>query len=307
MTTTNHRGAALGILTVLCWSGYNVAAKHGVDTGFSPQALALLRFAVPGVIALPVLAVLYLRKNNIGIPVTRLAVLILLGGPIFGLTAASGYVHAPLSHGLLFAPVAVFVTVALLGRLLLKEHLSTNRLIGAGVMLLGLAILVGFNVGSIEETWAQGVVLFMLAGAMWGAYTVLLRLWQVPMIKGLLAVAAGSALISVPVLGPGASETLLTASPSGLALQIVMQGLVAGVASVVALIGAVRTLSAQVVALLPVFTPVVALAMAAALLGQVPSLAELIGVTIIVSGFLLSFRGSVMTGFSKSSSAVLHS
>lgn len=294
MTMTHLRGLTLGALTVLCWSSYNVAAKHGIDTGFSPEALAFLRFAIPGVISLPLLAAFTLAGKPLGIPLVRLLVLVLLGGPLFGLMAVSGYVHAPLSHGLLFAPIAVFVTGTLLGRVLLKERTEASRLIGAGVMFLGLALLVGFEVGDLGASWARGVALFTLAGAMWGGYTVLLRYWRIPMIEGTLAVAAGSALTALPVLGVSAFEDLLAASPSGLAVQSVMQGLVGGIVSVVTLIGAVRLLSARIVSLLPVFTPVIALGIAGALFGTVPSVAEIIGVVTIAAGFVLSAGVSVM-------------
>ncbi|WP_299746970.1 hypothetical protein [uncultured Tateyamaria sp.] len=68
-----------------------------------------------------ILTVLHMRGKAVVIPVRRLMVLILLGGPLFGLFAVSGYVHASLSLGLLFAPVAVLVTGSVLGHLLLRE------------------------------------------------------------------------------------------------------------------------------------------------------------------------------------------
>lgn len=294
MITKHTAGAILGFVTVLCWSGYNVAAKHGIDAGISPEVLSFLRFAVPGIAAMPLLIVLRLRGKSLGIPVARLLVLVLLGGPLFGLAAVSGYVHAPLSHGLLFAPVTVFVVGSFLGCLLLKERVSTNRLVGAFVMFVGLATLVGFDVGGLGVSWSHGVALFVLAGAMWGGYTVLLRLWRIPIIEGTVAVAAGSALIALPILGPNAWETLPSVSAFGLAVQIVMQGLVGGVIGVAALVGAVRTLPAQVAALLPTFTPVVALAIAAGSFGHIPSAAEASGVAIIAIGFLVSSRPTTM-------------
>lgn len=290
-------GPMLGGLTVLCWSGYNVAAKHGIDTGMSPEALAFLRFAVPGIVAVPMLAVLRARGRRIGIPMLRLLALILLGGPVFGLIAVSGYLHAPLSHGLLFAPVAVFAMGSVLGRVLLRERLRKERFIGAAVMFAGLALLVGLDVGNLGPDWGQGAALFVLAGAMWGGYTVLLRFWRVPVFEGTVAVATGSALMAFPLLGLAASQVLAAASPWDIAVQTVMQGIIGGVISVVALIGALRTLPVQVAALLPVFTPVVALLLAALTFGTVPSAAESAGAAIIALGFLLSFGFSLPAGW----------
>lgn len=282
-------GPMLGALTVLCWSAYNVAAKHGIDTGFSPEALAFLRFAVPGIVALPALAVLQLRGRHPAIPLPRLIVLVMFGGPCFGLFAVSGYEHAPLSHGLLFAPVAVFLAGSVMGHFLLQERISASRLSGAGVMFIGLAVLVGFDMGGLDASWGQGVAFFLLAGVIWGCYTILLRYWRIPTVEGTVLVAAGSAILALPILGGAAYGTLSSASTSSLALQIVMQGVIGGVLSVMALIGAVRALSAQMAALLPIFTPVVALMIACVFLGVVPSAAEVFGVTIIAAGFLWSF------------------
>ncbi|WP_300030699.1 DMT family transporter [uncultured Roseobacter sp.] len=288
MTLKQHTGPLLGLLTVLCWAGYNVAAKHGVDTGLSPNALAFLRFAVPGLIVLPLLSALHLRGKAAGIPVRRLLSLVALGGPVFGLFAVSGYLHAPLSHGLLFAPVAVFVSGSLLGRLLLQERVSSRKLKGAALMFAGLATLVGLDISGLGASWAMGAAFFVLAGTMWGGYTVLLRLWQIPMIEGTLSVAGASSIIAVPVLGVTASETLLMMAPADLIFQIIMQGLVGGVFSVAALIGAVRLLPAHVAALLPVFTPVVALGIAASVSGTLPGTAEISGALIIIAGFVTS-------------------
>ncbi|WP_415921664.1 DMT family transporter [Tateyamaria sp. SN6-1] len=292
MAMTSWTGPMLGALTVLCWSGYNVAAKQGIDAGMSPDALAFLRFAVPGVFVLPALVLLHVSGRASGVPLARLAVLILLGGPLFGLIAVSGYAHAPLSHGLLFAPVAVFVTGAVLGRVLLGQAIGMGRLAGAAVMFAGLALLIGLDLRGLAPGWQTGAAFFVTAGCLWGGYTVLLRLWRIPMIEGTLSVAGGSALVAVPLLGASAVESLGDMEPAALVLQIVMQGLVGGVLSVVALIGAVRMLPVQVAALLPVFTPVVALAIACVLFGAVPSVAECVGVLIIAVGFALSLGGA---------------
>ncbi|WP_299044844.1 DMT family transporter [uncultured Tateyamaria sp.] len=295
-----HRlsGPFVGVLTILCWSAYNVAAKHGIDTGMSPEALVFLRFSVPGIVAVPVLLILVARGRTLGIPVSRLLVLVLLGGPLFGLAAVSGYVHAPLSHGLLFAPVAVFLMSSLLGRLLLREPVTGRRMGAAALMFAALAILVGLDMRAVGTAWSQGAAFFVLAGAMWGAYIVLLRHWCIPMPEGAVGVAAGAALVALPVLGAAAVETLRTAPAAEIALQALMQGVVGGVISVVALIGVVRTLSVHTASLLPVFTPVVALGIAYVLFGAVPSGAEVAGVAIIAIGFVVSLGLRVPEGWS---------
>ncbi|WP_299772540.1 DMT family transporter [uncultured Tateyamaria sp.] len=155
-------------------------------------------------------------------------------------------------------------------------------------MCAGLAIMVGLDLKGLGGTWARGAALSVLAGAMWGGYTVLLRLWQIPIVEGTLAVTGGSAIIAVPLLAITASETLLVTPSSAIALQVFMQGLVGGIISVVTLIGAARSLPVHVSALLPVFTPVVALGIASVALGAIPNTAEMAGTLIIAAAFMIS-------------------
>ncbi|MEL6746148.1 MAG: DMT family transporter, partial [Pseudomonadota bacterium] len=146
----------------------------------------------------------------------------------------------------------------------------------------------GFETTDGVPLWPIGAAFFVLAGAMWGAYTVLLRLWRIPILEGTLLVAAGSSLLALPLLGPWAIADMATLPPSQLALQTVMQGLIGGVLSVVCLLGAVNALPNHVVVLLPTFTPSVAL-MITVLLGQKsPTPAEILGTIIITLAFIWS-------------------
>lgn len=287
MQLDRRTGPALGALTVLCWASYNVAAKHGIDAGIAPQTLAFLRFAVPGTIALPLLFIVVARHGWSGPKWSHLLVLSVLGGPLFGWVSVSGYSYAPLSHGLLFAPVAVFLTTTLLGRLWLDERASRGRIAGAGVMLVGLAVLVGFDARALDESWILGALFFLAAGMMWGCYTVLLRFWRIPVVDGTLSIAAGSAVLAFILLGPNAVAEARVVAPDDLWLQIVMQGGIGGIVSVLAVIGAARTLPVHIMAVLPVFTPAVALAMALFVFGTVPTGAEIAGIALISLGFAI--------------------
>ncbi|MEM9432228.1 MAG: hypothetical protein AAGA32_22630 [Pseudomonadota bacterium] len=148
--TSPLSGAAFGALTVLCWAGFNVAAKAGIDAGLSPAALSFLRFLTPGLAAVPI--VIWMRHRSLGprLPLSRLLVLALLGGPVFGLIAVAGYQFALLSNGLLIAPVAVYATGTARGVALLQERVSGLRSLGGGVMIGGLALLVGVEICDLD-------------------------------------------------------------------------------------------------------------------------------------------------------------
>lgn len=283
-------GALLGAVTVLCWAGFNVAAKAGIDAGMSPAALSVLRYLTPGMFALPLWIWVRHREKNTGVPIARVLCLALLGGPVFGLVAVAGYRFAPLSHGLLFAPVTVFVTGTMWGNALLGERISAARILGALVMFAGLALLVGVETDGLGAGWPIGIACFVTAGVLWGSYTALLRYWKVPTLEGTAAVSSMGAVIAGLAVSPWAWESLREAHLSMLVTQVVMQGLVGGILSVIALIAALQRLSVQTAAMLPTFTPAVAMVIAWAAIGLRPAWMELVGAAIIFAGFALATR-----------------
>ena len=291
---TSLKGAGLGAITILGWAGFNVAAKAGIDAGMSPPALSLLRYLIPGFFAIPLLIWLRHRAKGVSLPFSKICTLAVLGGPLFGLIAVAGYQFAPLSYGLLFAPVAVFVTGTFLGAILLKEQVSASRILGALIMFVGLALVVGIQTTGVRDNWFFGVAFFVFAGVMWGAYTVLLRYWRVPVLEGTSAVASLGAVIAAIALGPFAWLSLAETSLSMLATQVVMQGLVGGVLSVVALVAALRHLKAQTAAMLPTFTPAVAMVIAWIALETRPDPMELAGAAVVFLGFAVSTRRSLV-------------
>ncbi len=216
--------------------------------------------------------------------------LAILGGPLFGLIAVAGYQFAPLSYGLLFAPVAVFISGTLLGMLLLKEQVSAPRVLGAFIMFGGLALLVGIETTGVGDNWFFGVGFFVTAGTMWGAYTVLLRHWQIPVLEGTSMIASFGAILAAIALAPFAWPSLSKIELPMLLTQIAMQGLVGGILRVVALVIALQHLSAQTAALLPTFIPAVAMMVAWLALGSRPETMEFVGATVVFLGFALAAR-----------------
>jgi len=278
-------GLLFAALTVISWASFNLAAKSGIDAGLSSSSLAFLRYAVPGLLALPLAVFLFRRAPLTREAFSRLLALSLLSGPVFGGLALGGYSFSPLSHGLLFAPVAVFVTASALSWAFLSERISASRLAGAVVMFLGLAVLVGLQLENLPQTWPLGALLFVSAGALFGSYTVLLRAWQVPVVQGSILIAAISALSTIPLLLPWVADDLARMPWRTLGFQAFMQGGVGGILSVMCLMAALRSVSTQVAAMLPTFTPVVALFLDRLVLGAVPTKAEIVGTVLVMVGF----------------------
>jgi drug/metabolite transporter (DMT)-like permease len=283
--------AIYGALTVMFWAAYNVAAKEGIDEGFLPADLSLLRFGTGGLVFIPLLLI---RRFRAKLPPLRHALaLMALGGPLFAVLASSGYQYTPLSHGLLFAPAAAFIGGAVLGVVWLGEKVGRRHWLGGAVMLSGLVVLSGFDAATLGPDALFGDLLFVLTGSTWSVFTALMRKWRVDALSGTVAVGALSFLAVWPVnWALGSGPAILEMPPASLAVQAVMQGLVGGVGSFFAYFAAVQALGAARASLLPALVPGTALLVSAVALGTEPRPAELAGIALATLGLYLAARPS---------------
>lgn len=282
-------GIILAAATVLCWASFNVAAKYGIDHGIAPANLSFLRFGTAGLLLIP--AMIFGLGRGQGWPsLQKIALLALFGGPLFGFVAVSGYLYAPLSHGLLFAPASVLLVGSLLGWLALREPLGRNFLVGSAVVIAGLTVLSGFDVASLGPQSLLGDGLFACAGAMWATFTVLMRHWRIDPIAGTVSIGSVSAILSIPVLLVFGDVGFSGVDGGQLVLQTIMQGLVGGILSVVLLLAAVRSLGAARASLLPAMTPGVAMVLSFLIFGTVASAAEITGIVLVTIGLAVAVR-----------------
>jgi len=280
-------GWLLGGLTVFCWSAFNVAAKYGMETGFRAMDLAALRFIVPGIFLIPAFLLLRGRLRNPLSP-GKIVTLVVLGGPAFGFIVVSGYRYAPLSHGLVFGPAAVFAMGSLLGYVLNGERPGSRHLIGGLVMITGLAVLSGFDLATLGFETIKGDLCFLTAGSLWGICTALMQRWKVDPVTGVVTLGSFSALAAVPLYLLVSGGTMPDVSGNAILLQAVMQGLVGGFLGSFFMIIAVKRLGTSKTALLPALTPVTGVLLNMAALSVAPSLAEALGVLLVTAGLIFA-------------------
>jgi drug/metabolite transporter (DMT)-like permease len=283
-------GLLCGASAALCWAAGFVVAKHGITIGFAPAELAFHRFFWSGLIFMPLgLRAGFFKLGGMGW--RRGLIVSLLAGPPQAFIAYTGFILVPLGHGTTVQPATAALSGLLLASVVLHETMTTRRLIGAVFIVAGLLI---YGAESFTTTGSHGVagdLLFVTAGVFWATFGMLLRLWRMEGMRAIGVVATLSILVYLPLyfaiygwhdfFAHGAFETWL---------QIVMQGLIAGVlpiylyAHAVVLLGAGRT--ATFTALVPVFGAAIGLVA----LGIVPSAAELVGMLIVLVGFRFTMR-----------------
>jgi drug/metabolite transporter (DMT)-like permease len=151
-----------------------------------------------------------------------------------------------------------------------------------------------FGAESLATTGSHGVggdLLFVTAGVFWATFGILLRYWHVSGTRAIAAVGALSVLVYAPLhallLG---YEGLLRMSLAENLLQVVVQGLLAGVLPIFLFARTVILLGAGRAATFPALVPGFSLVIGYLALGVVPSIAQLIGLVIVVIGFRFVVR-----------------
>ncbi len=287
-------GALIGVLcgtgAALGWAAGFAAAKHGVSVGFTPPEIAFHRFFWSGLLLIPIA----MRQGVVhlgGIGWRHGMVLMLLGGPVQAVMAYTGFTLVPLGHGATIQPACAALFGITLAALWLREYISLSRVIGAAIIVGGLMVFGAESLATIGREGVGGDLLFVCAGLFWATFGTLLRQWHVSgtraaAIVGTLAVIVFAPLFAVFVgfhgmLHMGLKENLI---------QIVVQGVLAGVLPIFLFARAVMLLGAGRAAVFPALVPGFALIIGFVGLGIVPSWPQLFGLAVVLIGFRFALR-----------------
>jgi drug/metabolite transporter (DMT)-like permease len=283
-------GALCGIGAALGWAAGFVAAKHGVAIGFSPADLALHRFLWSGLLLMP----LVLRDGIVGlggIGWGRGLFISVLSGPPQAMIAYTGFMLVPLGHGTTIQPACAALFGLILATLVLGERPTLARIIGGVTIIAGLLIYGAESLTTIGSHGVGGDLLFATAGLFWAIFGILLRYWHVSGTRAVAAVGALSVLVYAPLyLVLVGTTSILHMSLYENLLQVVAQGLIAGALPIFLFARAVILLGAGRAATFPALVPGFSLIIGYFALGVVPSLAQLIGLVIVVIGFRFALR-----------------
>ena len=283
-------GIGCGLGAVVAWVSYNVGAKLGLADGFRPTDLTLLRFGGAALLFSP----FFLRfgaRNLAGIGWPRGIALVSLAGPVFGLLVNFGFVHAPLSHGVVLAPAAGILITMLLTRIVGRERIVPGQLVGATILVVGLVVLAGASAAAGPVSGAGGPTsmlvgdaAFFLSGCLWGTFTFLLKRWDLDPLRAAATVGVLSGLAFLPIWLVMTGDALPPVGVWSVALQFVLQGVLGGCLGIVAYAATVRRLGASKAALFPALTPPLAILIGMPLLHEYPGAIQVVGVAIALVG-----------------------
>jgi drug/metabolite transporter (DMT)-like permease len=291
-------GIGCGVLMAVFGGIYTVYARYGVLHGLTPYDLTAMRYGVTALVLAPVFARMgWVSLGGVGWG--RAALLTACGGPTFSLLLFGGLSLAPLAHGGVITPASITVLGMLLAMLVFKERLDRNRWIGIVLVVAGLVVLGGdgiFNSAGWETL--VGDIMFVGAGVAWALFGTLLRRWRVNPLRASAAIALLSAAWFIPLYLIFADlGGWQRAGPGQIALQLIIQGLIAGAANLLLFTKTVELLGASRAALFASMVPGLAVLTAIPVLSEIPNALQWTGLIVISLGLALSLiRPSIRRG-----------
>ncbi|BCB19335.1 DMT family transporter [Bosea sp. ANAM02] len=284
-------GILCGLLTAMIWGVQSVVSRHAMLIDLTPADVTILRFVSAAAVLLP-WALRHMRPFPVGsLGWPRAWGMALLIGPLYSLILVAGASFAPALHSSIISPGLIPVFTALLIFLVTGERAGRMRLIGLGIIVLGIGI---FSRDALAMTPSRpdawiGDLLFVLVAFLWAIFGLLARRWSVSSLE----VTTASCILSVPLLVIVALVLpihMARAPFAELLLQALYQGVLVGVVALYLYARSVEMLGAARATLFLPLVPIATAAASALLLTELPSTTELIGMAIVVTGMLIAFR-----------------
>jgi len=282
-------GIACGVGAAVFWAAGFVAARHGISIGLRPADMALHPYMWAGLALLPFVPA-YGASELRAVGTGRAIILTLLGGPLLAVTSYAGFQLVPLGHGGVIQPSSAALIGLLLATIVVKEPLSLSRAIGALIIVAGLCVIGGEALATIGTHGLVGDLMFVATGASWATFGMLLRIWHISAIRS-VGIVSVIALIQLPIhaLFFGFDRMIEAGFLENL-LQAVVQGVFAGPGSTYLFTHSVGLLGAGRAAVFPSLVPGLTLLVGYLVLGEVPTVLQLVGFVVVLIGFRFTQR-----------------
>lgn len=248
-------GLAAGLAATLIAGGWQVVTREATLHRLAPSELALLRYAIPALLLLPLTWRSGLWPRTV--PARLLLAMVAGAGLPFGLVAMSGSRFAPAAHmGVLMAGASPLLA-AMLAWVLWRDRPSRWRAAGLLAMAAGVALL---GAGALDSGSAgawRGDALFLLAALLWACFTLSFRRSGLTPWQGAALVNTWSALLLLPWVLLQGWQPLRNLPATTLLFQALSQGVLAGVLGLWTYAVAIQRLGAARAAAFGALVPVV--------------------------------------------------
>ncbi len=279
----------LGMLVVsLIWGANFTANKYGV-TVLPPLAFAAIRFTLASAL---LALIVHLWKPGAPIPARtawRLAGLGVIGNTGYQILFMLGLVTtSAINASLIMA--ALPVAVAVLGRVFGIERTTARTWMGIAVATVGVGLVIGAQGVRFSSATIGGDLLVLLAVFCWAAFTVGVRSvgrGQAPIRVTALTVYGGTPGLILAGL-PSFGQIRVGQLPPGAWIAVLYSGVFAIVIAYLIWTYAVQAIGGSRTAIYNCVIPLIAAAVAWAVLGERPVLAQGAGAALVITGVLIS-------------------
>lgn len=282
MSSSSHSVAVSGIALVAIYSVQFVAARFSLQGSITPTGLTVIRYVIAGLVFLPFICLGdgFNKARQLGV-VRILALSIFAGFPYLyvinsgiALTSA-GYVAA-------VGPGSIVLFSFLLPLIMLRDKPDGVALVSTTAIAVGIILFI-YNTFLVESISLIGTALFVLQGFMFSMYGVLIKRWSVDAVLGTAVVSLTSCVPAIYLL---ATETmgLRDATVVEIATQAVVQGLLAGAASVLLYSHIVQMIGPQRASLFMPSVPIITTIAGYLILNEILTFVQILGVLAMVFG-----------------------
>ncbi len=247
-------GYAGALVTVFIWTTWIIATRHSSGTHLGTIDLGLIRYGVPALVLAPVWIKTGLIPRDV--PLVLLAIMVCGAGAVFFQFTTFAIHSTPAAAVGVLLGGSMPLAAALIGVLLFGERPDFTRCLGLVAIVAGLAILLALALGSHEISWISFV--FLPFGALlWAGYTHAFKRSGLTALQGGALIAVWSFIIHAG-LALAFGTTIFEVPMPEIGLQFLSQGVLSGLAAMLAYGIAVRSLGGSQAAAFSALTPVLA-------------------------------------------------
>jgi len=290
-------GVAAALVVVTVWATWIVGTRFATTVDIPLSWLALFRFGIPALFLAPV----WLRSGPLpmGVPLKLIVVIVACAGAPFFALVAAGLSFAPAAEAGVLLPGTMGLWAALLTKLIYRERFGRDRAIGLALSVAGVVIIAGPTLAGGHLLEGAGRLLLPCGAFLWASYTVAYRATRLPPMVGAGVICFWSTLMIIPFVVATGVEPLLSQPTGQVMVQVVIQGVLSGLVSLIGYGIAVSRLGASRAAAFSSLAPALAAILAIPVLGEFPPAIVVAGVAITVVGVALSsgaLRGVMTRG-----------
>jgi drug/metabolite transporter (DMT)-like permease len=285
-------GALCAVVTITIWAGWLVVMRVGMASHLAVVDLIALRFAVAGIVMVPVVMRRGWALDQLGW--TGFAAIVIGGGAAYTLAVGAGLHFAPVAHASAFTQGVLPLTTAIMAVIVLREMLTAWRKIGIVLIIVGAIVIAGLGLGDFGGRESIGQAIFLSATLLWAAYTVALRKARLDGLHATAIACVASLIVYIPIYLALFGPRVFAAPWRELAWQSLYQGVLTGVLSLVLFGRAVALLGASAAGAFIALGPVIATLLAIPILNEWPTIEDWTGIAMISVGVYLASGGPLL-------------